>query len=127
MRGHKPGGLCLRDVAGSALDIKPILHCNRGDTAPAAKIKGFDLAVQKLFDFTIRRIQSGLMTPTVCLSYGGELAEMRALPGYEKLRLACSAQNIELFESVMSLTGMVNVGKGALVVGFAAETVKFDA
>lgn len=117
----------LSAVLGSALDIKPILHCNRGETAPVAKIKGFELAVQKLVDFTVRRIQSGLMTPTVCLSYGGELAEMRTLPGYEKLRLACSAQNIELFESVMSLTGMVNVGKGALVVGFAAETVKFDA
>ena len=117
----------LSAVLGSALDIKPILHCNRGETAPVAKIKGFELAVQKLIDFTVRRIQAGLMTPTVCLSYGGELAEMRALPGYEKLRLACSAQNIELFESVMSLTGMVNVGKGALVVGFAAETVKFNA
>ena len=117
----------LSAVLGSALDIKPILHCNRGETAPVAKIKGFELAVQKLIDFTVRRIQAGLMTPTVCLSYGGELAEMRALPGYEKLRLACSAQNIELFESVMSLTGMVNVGKGALVVGFAAEPVKFDA
>ncbi|MHB8912183.1 MAG: DegV family protein [Lysobacter sp.] len=117
----------LSAALGSALDIKPILHCNRGETAPAAKIKGFDLAVNKLFDFTIKRIQAGLMTPTVCLSYGGELAEMRGLPGYEKLRLACEAQNIELFESVMSLTGMVNVGKGALVVGFAAETVKFDA
>ena len=117
----------LSAALGSALDIKPVLHCNRGETAPAAKIKGFDLAVQKLFDFTVKRIESGLMTPTVCLSYGGELAEMRALPGYENLRLACKANNIELFESVMSLTGMVNVGKGALVVGFAAETVKFDA
>ena len=117
----------LSAALGSALDIKPILHCNRGETAPVAKIKGFELAAQKLFDFTIRRIQSGLMTPTVCLSYGGELAEMHALPGYEMLRLACETQNIELFESVMSLTGMVNVGKGALVVGFAAETVKFNA
>lgn len=117
----------LSAALGSALDIKPILHCNRGETAPVAKIKGFEPAAQKLFDFTVRRIESGLMTPTVCLSYGGELAEMRALPGYENLRLACRAHNIELFESVMSLTGMVNVGKGALVVGFAAETVKFDA
>ena len=117
----------LSAALGSALDIKPILHCNRGETAPVAKIKGFELAVSKMFDFTIRRIQAGLMTPTVCLSYGGELAEMRALPGYEKLRTACETQNIELFESVMSLTGMVNVGKGALIVGFAAETVKFDA
>lgn len=125
-RGDRSVSL-LSAALGSALDIKPVLHCNRGETGPVAKIKGFDHAVSKLFDFTIRRIQAGLMTPTVCLSYGGELAEMRALPGYEQLRLACSAQNIELFESVMSLTGMVNVGKGALVVGFAAETAKFDA
>lgn len=117
----------LSAALGSALDIKPILHCNRGETAPVAKIKGFDVAASKLFDFTIKRIQAGLMTPTVCLSYGGELAEMRALTGYEKLKLACAAQNIELFESVMSLTGMVNVGKGALIVGFAAEAAKFDA
>ncbi|MFD0740276.1 DegV family protein [Lysobacter koreensis] len=117
----------LSAALGSALDIKPVLHCNRGETSPAAKIKGFDLAVQKLFEFTVKRVESGLMTPTVCLSYGGALAEMRSLPGYENLRLACSANNIELFESVMSLTGMVNVGKGALSVGFAAETAKFDA
>lgn len=110
---------------GTALDIKPILHCNRGQTSPAGKIKGFDAAVQKLFDFTIERIGAGLMTPTLCLSYGGELAGLRSLPGYARLREACAANDIELFESVMSLTGMVNVGKGALVVGFAAPPHKF--
>jgi len=48
--------------------------------------------------------------------------------GYDALRAACTGNNIEVFESVMSLTGMVNVGKGALVVGFAAEgNAKFDA
>ena len=67
------------------------------------------------------------MTPTVCISYGGELDEMRALPGYAELRAACVDNNIELFESVMSLTGMVNVGKGAVVVGFASEGgIRFD-
>ena len=86
-----------------------------------AKIKGFEPAVEKVFAGTIKRIQAGLMIPTVCLSYGGELDEMRALPGYEALRAACVENNIELFESVMSLTGMVNVGKGAVVVGFASE------
>lgn len=103
------------------LDIKPVLHCNRGATAPVAKIKGFEPAVEKLFAFTIRRIEAGLMTPTVCLSYGGALEEMRALPGYAALHAACAANHIELYESVMSLTGMVNVGKGSLVVAFAAE------
>jgi DegV family protein with EDD domain len=117
----------LSAALGSALDIKPVLHCNRGETGPAAKIKGFEPAVQKLFEYTVKRIKAGdLMTPTVCVSYGGELEHMRALPGYDWLREACAENNIELFESVMSLTGMVNVGKGALVVGFAAETKKFE-
>ena len=44
---------------------------------------------------------------------------MRALPGYQRLRDTCAEHNIEVFESVMGLSGMVNVGKGALVVGFA--------
>lgn len=63
----------------------------------------------------------------MCLSYGGDLAELRALPGYERLVDTCREHNVELFESVMSLTGMVNVGKGALVVGFAAEKADFTA
>ncbi|MBO9715481.1 MAG: DegV family protein [Pseudoxanthomonas sp.] len=70
-----------------ALDIKPILHCHRGETSPVGKIKGFDAAVQKLFDFTIERIKAGLMTPTLCISYGGELAELRALPSAALNRL----------------------------------------
>jgi fatty acid-binding protein DegV len=61
------------------------------------------------------------MTPTLCLSYGGELEEMRALPGYQRLRDTCGEHSVELFESVMSLTGMVNIGKGAVAAGFAAE------
>ncbi len=126
-KGDRSVGL-LSAALGSALDIKPVLHCYRGETGPVAKIKGFEPAVEKLFEFTVRRIQSGLMTPTVGLSYGGDLAEMRALPGYEMLRSACADNNIDLYESVMSLTGMVNVGKGALVVGLAVEgNPKFEA
>ena len=127
-RTRKRGDRSVSLVAatlGSALDIKPILHCHRGETSPVGKIKGFETAVQKLFDFTIERIKAGLMTPTLCISYGGELGELRALPGHARLRDACAANNIELFESVMSLTGMVNVGKGAVVVGFAAAPHRF--
>ena len=124
-KGDRSVGL-LSAALGSALDIKPILHANRGETGPVAKIKGFDPAVQKLFEHVARRVESGeLLTPTVCMSYGGELEALRALPGYDRLREACAASNIEVFESVMSLTGMVNVGKGAVVVAFAAEGQKF--
>ena len=124
-RGDRSVSL-LSATLGSALDIKPILHCNRGETGPVAKIKGMDAAAQRLFAFAGDRIRNGLMTPTLCLSYGGDLAGMRALPGYDDLRVTCASYNIELFESVMGLTGMVNVGKGALVVGFAAEPHEFE-
>ncbi|SCB03570.1 Conserved hypothetical protein [Xanthomonas translucens pv. translucens DSM 18974] len=96
-----------------------MLHGYRGETAPVAKIKGFDAAVQKLFAFVGKRFAAGLMTPTLCLSYGGELSELRALPGYAALRQACTTHAVEVLESVMSLTGMVNVGKGAITLGFA--------
>lgn len=126
MKGDRSVGL-LSAALGTTLDIKPVLHGYRGETGPVAKIKGFEPAAQKMFEFAGRRVREGLMTPTLTLCYGGELDEMRALPGYVELREICGEHNVEVFESVMSLTGMVNVGKGAVVVGFAAEECKFDA
>lgn len=125
MKGDRSVSL-LSAALGTALDIKPVLRGWRGETGPVGKVKGFEPAAQKMFDFARRRVAAGLLTPTLTLCYGGELDEMRALPGYTQLRDACDAQNIEVFESVMSLTGMVNVGKGAVVVGFAAEPHKFE-
>ena len=111
---------------GTTLDIKPIVHGNRGDTQTVAKVKGLNTAVKKMFDFASKRVKDGLMTPTVCLSYGGDLADMRKMPGYEHLRDVCKEQNVEVFESVMGISGLLNVGKGAAVVGFAAEFEKFS-
>jgi len=125
-KGDRSVGL-ISAALGSALDIKPVLRGYRGVTEPVAKLKGFEPATQKMFEFTARKVREGLMTPTVCLGYGGELAELRALPGYAALREACAEKEVELFESVMSLTGMVNVGKGAVAVGFAAEPHSFAA
>jgi DegV family protein with EDD domain len=115
----------LSATFGSALDIKPMLYCNRGETKPVAKIRGWDAAVRKLFSFGAERVRAGLMTPTMCLSYGGELEEMRQLPGYASLIDVCRAHKVEVFESVMSLTGMVNVGKGSMIIGFAGEPHEF--
>ncbi len=123
-KGDRSVGL-IGAALGSALDIKPVLRGWRGATEPVAKLKGFEATVEKLFDFTIGRIRTGLMTPTVCLSYGGELDELRFLPGYNRLHNECKEHGIEIHECVMGLTGMVNVGKGAVVVGFAAAPHEF--
>lgn len=91
-----------------------------------AKIKGFEPAAQKMFDFAAGRVRAGLMTPTLTLSHGGELEEMRALAGYDALRSTCAAHNSGVFESMRSLACMVNVGKGAGAGGFAAEPHRFE-
>ncbi|MFT3763611.1 MAG: DegV family protein [Pseudoxanthomonas sp.] len=125
-KGDRSVGL-LSAALGSALDIKPVLRAYRGVTEPVAKLKGFEPSAQKLFEFTARKVREGLLTPTVILGYGGELEEMRRLPGYDQLREVCAQHDVEVFESVMSLTGMINVGKGGLGVGFAAEPHAFAA
>lgn len=125
-KGDRSVGL-LSAALGSALDIKPVLRAYRGVTEPVAKLKGFEPSAQKLFDFTGRKVREGLLTPVVNLGYGGELTELRALPGYARLREICAEHGVTVYESVMSLTGMVNVGKGALGVGFAAAPHSFSA
>jgi len=111
---------------GTMLDIKPILHGNRGQTGPIAKVRGFENAARKLLLYATERARNGLLTPDICMSYGGPLEEMRALPGYASLRETCLNNGVTLHESVMSLTGMVNLGKGALMLGFAAEGQQFS-
>ena len=106
---------------GTALDIKPLLRCHRNETGPVAKLRHFDEGAQKFFKFVAGRIEKGLMTRTLCFSYGGDLKVMRALPGYADLVKLAQDKGVEVFESTMSITGAINVGEGALAVGFADE------
>ena len=108
-------------VLGSTLDIKPILRGYRGETGPVGKVRGFEHGTEVLFGYAAKRVHAGLMVPVVCVSYGGDLAELPKLPGYERLRAACEECAVELMEAPMSITGMVNVGEGAVTLGFAAE------
>ncbi|MGY3266810.1 DegV family protein [Lysobacter sp. HA35] len=117
----------LSATLGSALDIKPILHCNRGETGPVAKVKGFDTAAEKLFTFAARRVRDGkLLTPTMAISYGGPIEELHRLSGYTELVETCRTHRVEMFESLMSLTGMVNVGRGSLTLAFASDSAAWE-
>lgn len=108
-------------MLGSALDVKPILRCFRGETGPIGKVRGFERGAEALFGYAARRVRGGLLIPVVCVSYGGDLAVLGQLPGYAELRTACEDCGVELMEAPMSITGMVNVGEGAVTLGLAAE------
>ncbi len=113
-------------MLGSALDIKPLLRCYQGETGPVGKVRGFEHGAETLFKYAVQRVRAGLLVPMVCVSYGGDLAVLPNLPGYAALRTACEECGVELMEAPMSITGMVNVGEGAVVLGFAAEEHAID-
>lgn len=108
-------------VLGSALDIKPLLRCFRGETGPVGKVRGFEHGAETLFGYAAKRVRAGLLVPMLCVSYGGDLAVLPTLPGYADLQNTCDECGVTLMEAPMSITGMVNVGEGAVVLGFAAE------
>ena len=107
-------------MLGSALDIKPLLRCYRGETGPVGKVRGFEQGAEALFGYATQRVRAGLLVPMICVSYGGDLAVLAQLPGYAALRSACEECGVELMEAPMSITGMVNVGQGAVTLGFAS-------
>lgn len=119
-KGDRSVGL-FSAVLGSALDIKPLLRAFRGETGPVGKVRGFEHGAESLFGYAARRVRAGLLVPAVCISYGGDLAELDKLPGYAALRATCAEHGVELMEAPMSITGMVNVGEGAITLGLAAE------
>jgi len=128
-RGQKKGDRSVgwfSAALGTALDIKPLLRGFRGETGPVAKVRGFEHGCDLLFGHVCQRVRAGLLTPTVCVSYGGDLAELATLAGYAALRETCAEHGVELFESPMSVTGMINVGIGAVTVGFASEDYEFS-
>lgn len=106
---------------GSALDIKPILQGYRGETKPVGKVRGFEPAVLSLLTYAAGQVRNGLLTRSLCISYGGDVEELERLPGLSELAETCTEKGVSLHYSVMSITGMVNLGAGALSLGFAAE------
>ena len=108
-------------MLGTALDIKPLIRGYRNETGPVAKLRHFHRGAERLFDYVTTRIAHGLLAPTLVISYGGQLDEMRSLPGYERMVAICKQHGIERVESMLSMTGGINVGPGALTLAFADE------
>ena len=106
---------------GSWLDVKPILYCYNDQTGPVDKVRGFGTGVERLFGKVAERVRKGLYSPFVCISYGGPLDEVPALPGYAGLAQAAESAGVKILVSMMSKTAAVNVGPGAVCISFAAD------
>jgi DegV family protein with EDD domain len=107
---------------GSALDMKPIIQMNRGESKAIKKIQGFDSAVGVLLDDTIEKIKAGrLLTKTVCMSYAGNPEIIKKHPKYTLLVRAAKASGVETMLAVMSTTAGINVGPGSFSLAYILD------
>ena len=75
-------------MLGSMLDIKPVLCGHMDHTEPVAKMRHFDAAVETMFANATRSVEAGLLTPSICLGYGGDPDDLQHLPGFMRLKKA---------------------------------------
>ncbi|MFN2361366.1 MAG: DegV family protein, partial [Marinobacter sp.] len=106
---------------GKALNITPVIFGQGAQGQPAAKTRSFDMAVEKVMNYAVGRVEAGLLTPYVSLSCGLTWTEIEDLPGLNRLRDACEKNGVELLLSQMGITSSIYVGPGSLCLALAAE------
>lgn len=124
-KGERSVGLFTYAI-GSALDIKPVLLCYRGETQPVSKIRSYERAVEKMFRHAAGEIRKGIGTKHVCISYGGDPQRIAALPGYDALAQAAREHGVEILSSFMSATAAVNAGGACVAVAWGGELRPFE-
>jgi DegV family protein with EDD domain len=116
----------LGAVVGRTLNIAPIVLALDDKTFPIKKMRGHDLAIKTLFEHTTDKIQHGLLSPFVCISYAGHLAEITALPEFQRMQSVAKEHRNHIIITPMSLSGGVNLGPRTLSVAFACETYNWS-
>ncbi len=113
-------------MLGSMLDIKPILCGHRDNTGPVAKMRHFDAAVETMFANATRSVEAGLLTPSICLGYGGDPDEVQHLPGFMRLKKAAGKAGTTIHITPMGISGAVHTGPGCVSVAFVSDQHVFE-
>lgn len=123
-RGRKKGDNSvswLGAVLGRALGVCPIVLALDDQTFPVEKIRNFNKAAEVLFTHTIEKIDQGLLSPFIGVSYAGNPKDLYTIPGFNEMKEAAKAKRYQLIVTPMSLSGGINLGPGTLSVAFATE------
>ena len=108
-------------MLGRWLDIRPLLYAGRNEVQSLGRVRGATTAFSLALERVTRHVELGLSTPTVCVSYAGDLEALFSQPAYVTLRDECRRRRVELVSTTMSMTGCVKLGPGALSMSFASE------
>ena len=122
MQLRDEGGLPTWKAAlGRALDVTPVLYAAAGEVQSLIRVRGRARAFERVLARVQRHVELGVATPTVCLSYAGDVEELIALRGFALLSAECKRRTVELNATTMSMIGTLTLGPGALSVSFTSE------
>ena len=106
---------------GRALNITSVIYAGCGDIYPMTRVRSEQRAYGIALARATRHVELGLATPTVCVSFSGDVEALVATPGFALLNAECKRRGVELITSTMSMIGTMTLGPGALSVSFASE------
>ncbi len=117
----------MAGLAAKALSITPILAGHMGVTAPVGRRLGKLKAREAVVEMGLRMIKNGLLlSQHMCFSYSGELSDIQSMNSFKYLQSYAKDNGVQLHLTCMSMTGSVNVGPEALVMGVLAKPHQVD-
>jgi fatty acid-binding protein DegV len=112
----------LAGFAAKALSITPILCGHMGQTEPVGRTLGKLKAREAVIQMGQRVLHNKLLLSNhICLSYSGKLKDIETMQSYKDLLSNAAKAGVLVHLTAMSMTGSVNVGPDALVIGMLAK------
>ena len=108
---------------GKVLDRTPVVYANSSGMSVAAQARSSDAATTRALNATTRRVGAGLLTPCVCVSYAGDVADVRGWPAFSALEDACIRHGVALHLGTMSMSNALTIGAEGLAISFASESL----
>jgi fatty acid-binding protein DegV len=120
---RNPGSGWLSYGLDKALRMRSAIHACGEKNEACFKARRFDDVAKQVFDMTVTKVREGLLVPQVCVSYAGELGDVRTNKEYVALETVCQRRGVALQLSTMSAAGGISAGAGALSMAFACRSL----
>jgi len=109
-------------LLGKMLNIKPMVHHYHGKSEVVGRFRGRSAVLSQIFTLiTEHVVKQRLKTPNIIISHADALHEVYQADKFSQLRTVCEIHGVNLHIVPMSISGVMNLGVGALTVAFAAD------
>ena len=108
---------------GPYFDRVPVAVAQAEDMYVMTTLRGLDTAINHAITQATHGVaqEQALSAPIVCVSYAGDVHDLRHVPAFSEFAGTCQRQDVLLLVSTMSMTNAVALGEGSLLISFASK------